>query len=123
MHRSIGSAALDAMLSCDGKRESVKQPVRIGDRAARDQRNGAAQSGDELRQQRRHVSIDVDPIRRRSEIEQRAVDVEEQCAMRIERRRPTEPWRTPRFRRGRRCRAISHGRPHCRSRGIGLAAA
>ena len=117
-----------AVLAGDRQRQAREQPIGVGDRAAGDQRDRAAELVARApAAARRRASSTRTSVGVGRQVEQRAVDVEEQRAPRVERRRRPAPWRarTPRARR--RSRSARRGQPwrdeRSRPRGSGRAGA
>ena len=76
--RAVGGAPVEPVLAGDRQREPGEQPVGIGDRAPGDERDRAGERARQRRQQRCDGGVDADRVGRGGELEQGAVDVEEQ---------------------------------------------
>jgi hypothetical protein len=78
VHRAVAAATLAAVLARDRKHDAGEQHVDVADRAAGDQRERAAEDRRGLGQRHAEERVDVDAVGRLGELDQRAVDVEEQ---------------------------------------------
>ena len=85
--RALRIAAFASMLARDRQLGRGQQPIDVGDRAPRDQRQRPAQPAREPGQQADDVLFDTHEMRLRGDFSEGPVDVEKQRAIRAQRRR------------------------------------
>ena len=87
MNRAIRRTTFAAVQSGDERFRSAEELIDVGKRATGDQRHRAVERARERLQQVGELSVDDDAIGRGREFEQRAIDIEKQCATLVERSR------------------------------------